>query len=122
MKQGESIKIFCSYAHEDRLFAQQLETHFALLKRLNPRVFWTHSEIRAGDEREQTIGEQLGTAQVILLLVGPDFINSQYCYTKEMKRAIERHERREAVVIPVLLRPFAFWKHAPFSKLQALPE
>jgi hypothetical protein len=37
-----------------------------------------------------------------------------------MKRALERHECREARVIPVILRPVD-WSESPFGKLQALP-
>ena len=39
----------------------------------------------------------------------------------EMKRAMERHERGEARVIPIILRP-CDWRSAPFGKLQALPK
>jgi hypothetical protein len=38
-----------------------------------------------------------------------------------MRRAMERHERGEARVIPVILRA-CDWKGAPFGKLQALPQ
>ena len=37
-----------------------------------------------------------------------------------MQRAIERHERGEAHVIPVILRP-VFFQRAPFAKLMPLP-
>ena len=37
-----------------------------------------------------------------------------------MKRAMERHNRGEARVIPIILRPVS-WQGAPFGKLQALP-
>jgi len=60
------------------------------------------------------------TADVILLLVSADFIQSDYCYDVEMKRALERHEAGEACVIPILVRDVA-WKDAPFDKLQFLP-
>src|SRR5205823_8508588 len=50
----------------------------------------------------------------------PDFIYSEYCYGVEMKRALERHERGEARVILVILRP-VYWQEAPFGKLQVLP-
>ena len=56
-----------------------------------------------------------------MLLVSADFIASDYCYEKEMKRALERHARREARVIPVIVRDVD-WSLAPFSKLQALPK
>ena len=34
---------------------------------------------------------------------------------------MERHEAKQARVIPVILKPVD-WKSAPFSKLQALPK
>ena len=71
-------------------------------------------------------GERLtnicNTAQIILLLISPDFIlkDSDYCYGIEMKRAMERHRLKEARVIPIILRP-VHWQGALFGKLQALP-
>lgn len=121
MKQVAQVKIFCSYAHEDQLFAQQLKTHFALLGRLHSWVLWSDTEICAGEDWEKTIQEHLDTAQIILLLVSSDFIASDYCYSKEMKRALERHEQKEAYVIPILIRAVADWQNAPFGKLQVLP-
>jgi hypothetical protein len=38
-----------------------------------------------------------------------------------VKRALERHEKGEAHVIPVILRP-VLWEDAAFSRLQALPK
>jgi len=122
VQQAQQVKIFCSYAHEDQLFARQLKKHFALLERLYPWFFWTDTEISAGEEWEQTIQEHLNTAQIILLLISPDFMASDYCYSKEMKRAMERHEQKEARVIPILIRPVALWEKAPFGKLHVLPE
>jgi predicted aspartyl protease len=55
------------------------------------------------------------------LLVSSDFLASNYCYEKEMKRAVERHELGEARVVPVILRQ-CDWQGAPFSKLQGLPK
>lgn len=58
---------------------------------------------------------------MILLLVSPDFIASDYCYEREMNRALERHQRGDARVIPVILRP-CDWKDLPFGKLLATPK
>lgn len=51
------------------------------------------------------IDEHLNTADIILLLVSSDFIDSDYCYDVEMKRALKRHEAEDARVIPIILRP-----------------
>jgi hypothetical protein len=82
--------------------------------------FWDDRDITAGSEWEREISEHLNTAQIILLLISPDFLASDYCYGTEMQRAMERHESGEAHVIPIILRP-VFWQTSPFGKLQALP-
>ena len=38
-----------------------------------------------------------------------------------MKRAMKRHEKGQAHVIPVILRPVD-WQDEPFARLQALPQ
>jgi hypothetical protein len=48
-------------------------------------------------------------------------MNSDYCYHKEMQRAMKRHDNNEARVIPIILRPVQ-WEKAPFSKLHVLPK
>lgn len=66
------------------------------------------------------IFSKLETADIILLLVSSDFISSPYCYSREMMRAMERHETGEARVIPVILR-HCLWQGAPFGKLMVAP-
>jgi internalin A len=58
---------------------------------------------------------------LVLLLVSPDFIASDYCYDKEMRRALERHEEGSARVVPIIIRDVD-WQPAEFAKLQALPK
>ena len=76
--------------------------------------------IGAGEEWKGEIDKKLEEAQVILLLVSSSFLASDYCFDIETKRAVERHDRGEARVIPVLVRP-CDWKSAPFARLTALP-
>lgn len=116
----QRIDIFCCYAPQDRLFLIQLRAHLALLERLERIRFWADTDIEAGMDWEQEILAHLETAQIILLLVSSDFIKSDYCYSTEMQRAMERHQRKEARVIPILVRP-CLWADAPFGKLRALP-
>jgi internalin A len=53
--------------------------------------------------------------------VSADFINFDYCYDIEIKRALEKHAEGSARVVPIIVRDVA-WNSAPFAKLQALPE
>jgi hypothetical protein len=116
-----AVNIFCCYAHEDGALLKKLKTHLRPLQREGLIELWDDRDISAGAEWEHEIREHLDAAQIILLLVSPDFMNSDYCYSVEMKHALERHERGEARVIPIILRP-VLWEEAPFSKLKALPD
>jgi hypothetical protein len=115
-----SVKIFCCYAHEDEALLNKLKTHLRPLQRQGLIDVWHDRDISAGTEWEREINEHLDTAQIILLLVSPDFMNSDYCYGKEMKRALERHERGDVHAIPVILR-HVYWQGV-LGKLQALPK
>lgn len=112
--------LFYAYAHKDEQLVRGLETHLALLKRMGVISEWHDRKVGAGREWAAEIDEHLNAAKIILLLISPDFLASDYCYDIEVKRALERHEAGEARVIPVILRS-TDWKGAPFSNLQALP-
>jgi tetratricopeptide (TPR) repeat protein len=114
------LSIFISYAHRDEPFLKELEEHLALLQNQRVITTWHDRDISAGAEWEREIDTHLNTAHIILLLISASFLASKYCYSTEMKRAIERHKAGEACVIPVILRPVD-WKGAPFGRLQALP-
>lgn len=115
-----SIEIFFSYAHKDEKLREDLEKQLSLLKWQGLITGWHDRRIVAGQEWSGEIDAHLDKAQIILLLISPDFMASNYCYGIEMKRAMERHERREAHVIPVILRPVD-WHDALFGKLEILP-
>ncbi|MGO9435248.1 MAG: toll/interleukin-1 receptor domain-containing protein [Terracidiphilus sp.] len=112
--------LFFSYSHVDESLRNQLEVHLSALKRQDLIATWHDRRITAGSEVGDAIDANLNTAQVVLLLVSSDFIASDYCYEREMARAIERHERGDARIIPVILRP-CDWHDLPFGKLLAAP-
>jgi TIR domain len=117
----DPTEVFFSYAHEDEPLLGELRKHLGILKRLGVIHDWHDRKITAGTEWKGHIDHHLDTAGVILLLVSADFIVSDYCWDVELKRALERHDRGEARVIPVILRHVDNWYAAPFGKLQAVP-
>jgi tetratricopeptide (TPR) repeat protein len=94
--------------------------HLNPLKRCGLVESWYDCEISAGSEWENVVDEYLSNFEVILLLISPHFVASEYCYSVEMKRAMKRHDVGEAHVIPIILRPVD-WIDLPFGKLQCLP-
>src|SRR5438874_13222960 len=115
-----AVKIFFCYAHEDELYLNKLKAYLRPLQRQELIDVWHDRDISAGTEWEQEISQRLNEAQIILLLVSPDFMNSDYCYSVEMKRALERHDRKEAMVILIILHHI-HWQIEQLNKLQALP-
>lgn len=112
--------VFFSYSHADEELRNRLEKHLSLLKRQGLVEAWHDRRILAGSELDKAISSNLEAADIILLLVSADFLDSEYCYSKEMQRAMERHTAGTAVVIPVILKP-CDWHSAPFGKLLATP-
>lgn len=115
-----AVKVFLSYAHEDKALWEALRKHLIILERLGVVETWHDGQIGAGDEFAKSIFAHLNAADIILLLISSNFIASDYCYQQEMQRAMKRHEDGDARVIPIILSPVA-WTAAPFGKLQALP-
>ena len=112
--------VFFSYSHTNKTLRDNLEKHLSVLKRNGHIGTWYDRKINPGSEVNLEIDAHLVTADLILLLISPDFLASDYCWSKEMTRAMERHEAGNAVVIPIILRP-CDWHHTPFGKLKALP-
>ena len=113
--------VFFSYSHKDEALRDRLETSLAMLKRQGFVETWHDRRIVAGDDLTGAIAAELERADVVLLLVSPDFLASAYCYDREMQRAMERHAAGTARVIPIILRPCQ-WQDAPFSHLLAVPK
>ena len=114
------MKAFISYSHRDDWALDRLHTHLAMLRREGSIVEWYDREILAGGDLDQEISKQLETCDLFLPLVSPDFIASDYCYEREMTRALERHDAGLVRVVPIIVEP-CDWKASPLKRLKALP-
>ncbi|NUQ24150.1 MAG: TIR domain-containing protein [Saprospiraceae bacterium] len=115
-----SIDIFIAYSHNDLIYKDQLKKFMRPLLNSGQVKVWDDRDIEAGREWEAEIKERLYGADVILLLVSPDSLDSDYFYGKEVEVSLQRHTKGEAVVVPVILRP-CLWEDTPISILEALP-
>jgi hypothetical protein len=115
------VRVFCSYSHRDDRMRLELEKHLTPLRRGGLIDVWNDRCIPPGAHIDQEIDIHLGTADIVLLLISPDFIASEYCYRRELAAALRRHHKGETVVIPVILRAVE-WHSTPIGKLRALPK
>jgi len=115
------IDIFIAYSHEDLRYKDELKKFLRPLLNTSQARVWDDYDIEAGKDWEAEIKTKLYGADIILLLVSPDSLASDYFYGKEVAVSLERHEKGEAVVAPVILRPCA-WTITPLKKIEAMPE
>lgn len=116
----KKLRVFLSYSHKDEKELNRLNTHLANLKHRNLIETWHDRRIAGGSNWEQAILRELDQADIILLLVSPDFIASSFCRCVEMNRAIQRDREGTALVIPVALKPVASFPDE-ISHLQGVP-
>lgn len=120
MNNEPTTEIFFCYAPKDKSLRGELEKHLRIMQRQGLIIAWYDSLISPGLEWEQETNLHLNKADMILLLISSDFMDSEQCY-QIMQRALKRHEAKEALVVPIILRP-VIWEDAPFSKLKCLPK
>ena len=115
------IKVFIGYSRTDNEYLQALKKHLAPLEKAARIQVWYDGDLSPGDEWDAKIKHNLATADLILLLISSDALSSDYFHDKEMKKALKRDEQKEAVVIPIIVRP-CLWDDTPIHQLQALPQ
>lgn len=114
-------KLFISYSHKDESYREQFQNHLSGLKENGLIDTWTDRCIGPGEEWEPEIHKNLANAKFVLLLISSDFLASKYCTGVEMQRALQMHQRGEAIVVPIVIRPVD-WMDYEIGKIQALPE
>lgn len=116
----KKIKIFYSYSHKDEALKEILDTHLSILRRKNIIDTWSDRKIIPGQPWDLEIEKEIEKADLILLLISADFIASDFCYEKEVTKAVEFHKKGEKTLVPILLRE-CDWLGAPFERIQGLP-
>lgn len=114
------MKLFISYSHKDEDYHRRLVPHLNKLRdegRIEP---WDDRKILAGQDWDEKIARQLENADMVVCLLSPNFFESEYIREKEIPKAVERAERHDLVIVPVLLEA-CDWKQYGLGRWQALP-
>ena len=111
---------FISYSHADESLKDRFLQHCAILKR-ERNHFWEDRQLLAGDTLDPAIAKELKQADVIILLVSADFLDSYYCYEIEFQAALERHKLGEARILAIIL-DHCDWSHTPLKNVVNLPQ
>lgn len=104
---SKPVKVFVSYAHKDEAYKDELLEHLSGLRRQGFIEQWTDRAILAGDKWDDSIRKSLAEAQVVLFLVSPSFLASDYIQDNEIRIALERNRPQEhggVKIVPVPIR------------------
>lgn len=115
------LKVFISYAKVDRDYVYKLKRHLTGLIRNGFIEDWSDLGVLPGSETVTKTKAQLEEADIIIFLISPDFINSDYINDFEIKKTIERHYKGEAQIVPVIIRPCDF-SSLSLDKFNILPK
>ncbi|MEO8324930.1 MAG: toll/interleukin-1 receptor domain-containing protein, partial [Nitrospirota bacterium] len=116
------IRIFISYAHiDENPYKERLKVTIKNLARRFPIDVWDDRQLFAGHQWEPEILQKLDQADIVCLLISPDFIASDYCFSKEMEKALAKYEQGRGIPIPILIRATSDWEQFPIGRHQALP-
>ncbi len=76
------LRVFIAYAREDEHWCDVLEQHLQNLKRQAVITSWyAYQTVQGQNKSDPEVDRYLDTADIILLLLSPDFIASRYSYT-----------------------------------------
>ena len=97
-------QVFISYAREDDAQVKKLKAHLRSMELDGLIKIWTDEEILTGDAWRDDIQQQIDKTDIMLLIMSPDFINSDFIQRVELKQALQRKVDGKSLVVPVYLR------------------
>lgn len=104
--QPKTRKIIFSYSHIDEHYRNELDKHLIMLKRQDLIKVWHDRKIVAGEVWDEEIKAKFQQADMVLLMISSDFLNSEYIWEQELKIVRERLGTKDGVrVIPIFTRP-----------------
>jgi GTPase SAR1 family protein len=115
------VNLFISYSKEDEAYLKPLKTRLDGINRTLPLSHWSDHQLQAGGLVHQDILRQLETADIVALLVSPDFVATDYCFDIEMRKALQLYEEKKNIVIPIIIRETPDWTGYAIGNLTALP-
>jgi NB-ARC domain-containing protein/WD40 domain-containing protein len=108
--------IVCVYSQADESFYSQLKKSLNLWERQR-KMRWL--EVLPGDEPAATWQNDVKRADLILLLLSPDFFPDELCY-QTMHLALQERASRQALVVPILVRAVN-WRLSGCKNLPVVP-
>jgi hypothetical protein len=86
-------QIFISYSHKDKKCRDALNTHLKPYLRNGTITSWSYQQIAAGSQWFEEIQSALTDSKIAVLLVSPDFFDSDFIHQHELGPLLKNAEQ-----------------------------
>src|SRR3954467_8642647 len=93
------VRVFISYAHEDRAWCERLLDHLGWLRHSGQLAVFDDQQIKPGERWNHGIRAELGGAASVVPLISPSFVGSRFYSVDELVGALQAGKR----LVPVLV-------------------
>ena len=115
------INVFYSYSHKNEAICEEVMRSLEPLRAEGAISEWYDRCIIPGQNWSAEISDNLARAKIVLLMVSPEFLTSDYCRGIELNEALEDHWERQRRIVPIILLDCP-WENTRFGSFQALPK
>ncbi len=116
-------KIFISYSNRDQEWKDRLVSKLKALANVTGITFSTDNRLAPesvawGPDEEKELRE----AKIVIMLISPNFLDSDIIMTKEVPLALDLQEEKGVHIIPLLIKNCPWRKTRWFANIQTFPE
>lgn len=113
------IYIVIAYDSADEQRKNNIVRDLRTLSRQKYNIKWDAYEVNEPTIWVTDVADPLNACDLILFLLSPEFVSSDFCYGDSVSQAVDRHTKG-VWVLPIVLRP-CHWKDTPFGQVPVLP-
>lgn len=113
------LKVFLLFDNEDQEVVSEIEKHCVPLERTGKISIWHQGKINPGQIIENEVLRNIEIADVIILMISVNLLNSELFYEVE-KIGIKRAKEKKSLLIPVYLKHCLFTGYG-FTEFKMVP-